>query len=363
MTAGGARTARRPRTGGINGWAGTARPATGWSPSPRSAPMSGCITRSTRCRTPRPGTLRKAGTTPAFRTKLAIGADLAIRARDAGFVFRAVCADSAYGDQDGLRGELAEAGLPFVMALKPRRGTWAYDADAHIPVDAARALALGGPADPGGWQAVTRAFRDGHTETWYAADAVLDWWGRTAPGAWWWPPPTRLPCSRRPPGTWSPACPARAAHARPKPVGLENRIRQVTDLEPRHHLHDKQNRMRRRGCGAATDLCPVTAQVCVMSMPGISEVPHRSMAVRSVAGLVWQVPRRACRLWSVPVAGRAPGRRRIGPGPRLWQAGVSVACPAGASDGRVTMGALDVAGLSWTSWDMIQNVRRADQAH
>jgi hypothetical protein len=27
--------------------------------------------------------------------------------------------------------ELAEAGLPFVMALKPRRGTWAYGADAH----------------------------------------------------------------------------------------------------------------------------------------------------------------------------------------------------------------------------------------
>src|SRR6266702_3204609 len=28
---------------------------------------------------------------PAFRTKLAIGADLAARAREAGFVFRAVC--------------------------------------------------------------------------------------------------------------------------------------------------------------------------------------------------------------------------------------------------------------------------------
>src|SRR5256886_5892359 len=38
---------------------------------------------------------------PAFRTKLAIGADLAIKARAAGFVFRAVAADSAYGDQDG----------------------------------------------------------------------------------------------------------------------------------------------------------------------------------------------------------------------------------------------------------------------
>ena len=38
---------------------------------------------------------------PAFRTKLAIGADLAIRARAAGFAFRTVVVDSAYGDQDG----------------------------------------------------------------------------------------------------------------------------------------------------------------------------------------------------------------------------------------------------------------------
>ena len=39
----------------ISGWAGTARPITGWSPSPGCGPMSGCITRCTRCRTPRPG--------------------------------------------------------------------------------------------------------------------------------------------------------------------------------------------------------------------------------------------------------------------------------------------------------------------
>src|SRR5437667_884168 len=80
---------------------------------------------------------------PAFRTKLAIGADLAVRARDAGFMFRAVVADCAYGDQDGFRSELAQAGLPFVMALRPRRGTWAYGAGAHAPVHAARALAWG----------------------------------------------------------------------------------------------------------------------------------------------------------------------------------------------------------------------------
>jgi hypothetical protein len=114
---------------------------------------------------------------PGFRTKLAIGADLALRARAAGFAFRAVAADSAYGDQDGFRGELAQAGLPFVMALKPRHGTWAYGPDAHTPADAARALAWNGPEEPGDWQPVTRAFRDGHTETWWAADATLGWWG------------------------------------------------------------------------------------------------------------------------------------------------------------------------------------------
>jgi len=113
---------------------------------------------------------------PEFRTKLRIGADLAVRAQAAGFCFRAVVADSAYGDQDGFRAELAEAGLPFVMALKPRRGTWAYGADAHTPVDAARALAWDGPEDPGGWTPVTRTFRDGHAETWRAADARLGWW-------------------------------------------------------------------------------------------------------------------------------------------------------------------------------------------
>ena len=35
---------------------------------------------------------------PALRAKLAISADLAIRAGKAGFTFRAVIADSAYGD-------------------------------------------------------------------------------------------------------------------------------------------------------------------------------------------------------------------------------------------------------------------------
>ena len=66
---------------------------------------------------------------PGFRTKLAIGADLAVRARAAGFAFRAVVADSAYGDQDGFRGELArgraavrDGAQAAPRDLGPRRG-------------------------------------------------------------------------------------------------------------------------------------------------------------------------------------------------------------------------------------------------
>jgi DDE family transposase len=38
----------------------------------------------------------------------------------------------AYGDQEGFRAEPADAGLPFVMALKPRRRTWAYGENARL---------------------------------------------------------------------------------------------------------------------------------------------------------------------------------------------------------------------------------------
>jgi len=115
----------------------------------------------------------KAKTDPAFRTKLQIGAALARDAVAAGVAFRAVVADCAYadcayGDQDGFRGELAAAGLAFVLALKRRRGVWADGDQAHPPVDAARALAWGGPDAPGDWTAVVRSFRDGHTATWWA---------------------------------------------------------------------------------------------------------------------------------------------------------------------------------------------------
>ncbi|WP_432164726.1 IS701 family transposase [Streptomyces sp. bgisy031] len=114
---------------------------------------------------------------PGFRTKLQIAAELARIAKTTGIPFRAVAADCAYGDQDSFRRQLHTAGLPFVMALKPSHGTWTYGKDAYIPVDAARALSWTDPEHPGDWAAVERTFRDGHTETWWAADATLGWWG------------------------------------------------------------------------------------------------------------------------------------------------------------------------------------------
>jgi hypothetical protein len=114
---------------------------------------------------------------PEFRTKLQIAADLITQARSAGVICRAVVADSFYGDHDALRGHLSQSGLGFVMALKPARGTWQYGAEAYTPKDAARAVPWDGPDNPGGWHPVQRTFRDGHTETWWATDAQLGWWG------------------------------------------------------------------------------------------------------------------------------------------------------------------------------------------
>jgi SRSO17 transposase len=112
-----------------------------------------------------------------FRTKLQIAADLVTKAQEAGVVCRAVVADCFYGDHDDLRAELRQGGWGFVMALKPSRGAWQYQAEAYTPKDAAAAVGWNGPDDPGGWSRVQRVFWDGHTETWWAADASLGWWG------------------------------------------------------------------------------------------------------------------------------------------------------------------------------------------
>ncbi|SEG93571.1 DDE superfamily endonuclease [Thermomonospora echinospora] len=69
----------------------------------------------------------------AFATKRRIAAGQAIAAAEAGVVFRTAVADCAYGDLDDLRAELRRAGLGWVVAVRPRRSTWAYRDQAHAP--------------------------------------------------------------------------------------------------------------------------------------------------------------------------------------------------------------------------------------
>jgi hypothetical protein len=121
--------------------------------------------------------LAKGKSDPGFRTKPQLAVELVEAARQAKIPFRAVVADCFYGDNTGFVEALGRAGVAFVLALKPRKGTWAPADEPHTPVEAARELGWGGPGRPGAWRRVTRRFRDGHAETWWAADARLGGWG------------------------------------------------------------------------------------------------------------------------------------------------------------------------------------------
>jgi hypothetical protein len=110
---------------------------------------------------------------PGFRTKPQLAAELVAAARTAQIPFRAVVADCFYGDNDGFTQALGRAKVAYVLAVKPRKGAWAPADQTHTPQEAARQLAWGGPQEPGDWTPITRRFRDGHVETWWAADARL----------------------------------------------------------------------------------------------------------------------------------------------------------------------------------------------
>jgi hypothetical protein len=121
--------------------------------------------------------LAKGKRDPGFRTKPQLAVELVEAAQQAGIGFRAVVADCAYGDNPGFTQALGTAKVPFVLALKPGKGTWAPAEAAPTPTEAAAALGWQGPGKPGQWRRIRRRFRDGHTETWWAADAQLGGFG------------------------------------------------------------------------------------------------------------------------------------------------------------------------------------------
>jgi hypothetical protein len=114
---------------------------------------------------------------PAFRTKPQLGMQLVDAALAAGVRFRAVVADCLYGEQAAFEGALRQAEWPDVVALKPSKSTWALADAPHTPQEVAAALTWHGPATPGAWTPVERRFRDGHTETWWAAELTFGGYG------------------------------------------------------------------------------------------------------------------------------------------------------------------------------------------
>jgi SRSO17 transposase len=117
--------------------------------------------------------LPKGTADPAFRTKPQLAAALIAQAQSAPVPFRAIVADCFYGDHLGFVEALEAVRLPYVLALKPSQGAWAPAEDVHTPQEAAQALRWASPEAPGDWTAVRRRFRDGHEETWWAAELTL----------------------------------------------------------------------------------------------------------------------------------------------------------------------------------------------
>lgn len=121
--------------------------------------------------------LAKGKSDPAFKTKPQIAAALVEKAQAAGIPFRAIVADSFYGDNLVFEEALHATGLPYVLAVKPSKGHWGPADALHTPQEAAAALRWTSAAEPGDWTPVERRFRDGHTETWWAADLVFAHYG------------------------------------------------------------------------------------------------------------------------------------------------------------------------------------------
>ncbi|MEJ7841202.1 MAG: IS701 family transposase [Rubrobacter sp.] len=108
---------------------------------------------------------------PAFRTKLKIAGQLVERSVGGSVAFRAVVADSFYGEDEGFRQGLRDLGAGYVLSLK-RSHCWWHKEGEEIGAlwEAAGAAGWKDAAEPGEWKKVARTFRDGHQEQWWALE-------------------------------------------------------------------------------------------------------------------------------------------------------------------------------------------------
>jgi hypothetical protein len=114
---------------------------------------------------------------PQFRTKLKIALQLVERAIQEGIQFRAVVADSFYGEDDGVRRGLRKLGVPYVLALKPSHAWWHPEEVAGTLQDVAHEAGWVSAEQPGKWVRITRTFRDGSTQDWWVLEIVAGPYG------------------------------------------------------------------------------------------------------------------------------------------------------------------------------------------
>jgi hypothetical protein len=114
---------------------------------------------------------------PAFRTKLVLARQLVERAIGEGLPFRAMVADSFYGEDRTLRQELRTLGVPYVMALKPSHAWWHPEDVAGTLQDVAHEAGWVSAEQPGKWVHMTRTFRDGSSQDWWVVEIVAGPYG------------------------------------------------------------------------------------------------------------------------------------------------------------------------------------------
>ena len=114
---------------------------------------------------------------PAFRTKPQIAVTLVEQAVAAHWPLRAIVADAFYGENETFRSGLQQLAVGYVLALKPSHGWWHPSEEIGSLAEVAGAAGWEGSERPGAWQAVTRRFGDGHSETWWALEGVAGPYG------------------------------------------------------------------------------------------------------------------------------------------------------------------------------------------
>jgi SRSO17 transposase len=109
---------------------------------------------------------------PACRTQRAIAGALVTAAVAEALPFRAVVADSGYGEDAGVRRTPHDLAARYVLALTPAHPWWQQEGTVGALWQAAELAGRRGAAAPGAWVAVARRVRDGHAEAGWARDVA-----------------------------------------------------------------------------------------------------------------------------------------------------------------------------------------------